>query len=128
VAIAQWTTTPDPENVARLRREIRDYAVGHGLAPHRVEALTLAVSEIVSNAVVHAFRDGSRGTITVAAGFQGDAMVVRVVDDGVGLSPRADSPGAGLGLVIAGSIADGLHVELPDRGGTEVCLTFAAAA
>jgi anti-sigma regulatory factor (Ser/Thr protein kinase) len=128
VAEALWTTTPDPENVRHLRREIRDYAVRNGLEPHRAQDLTLAVSEIVSNAVLHAFRDGREGVITVGAEVVGDDLVIRVVDDGIGLSPRPDSPGAGMGLMIAGSIADRLQIERPAHGGTAVCMTFGAAA
>ena len=126
---AVWTTTPEAENVARVRRDVRDYAIEAGLQDHRVAELTLAVSEIVANAVVHAYRDGSDGPITVAASrTQAGGVQVRIADEGVGLSPRPDSPGAGLGLVIAGHVADRLEIDRPERGGTEVRLTFAATA
>jgi anti-sigma regulatory factor (Ser/Thr protein kinase) len=128
VEAAKWTTTPAPENIAPLRRAVRDYARELGLEDDRVDDLTLAVSEIVANAVVHAYRDGSDGAITVAAEACDDGMRVRIVDDGMGLSPRNDSPGAGLGLVIAGNVADRLEIDRPDNGGTAVCLTFATAA
>ncbi|MGI8622749.1 MAG: ATP-binding protein [Solirubrobacteraceae bacterium] len=125
----QWTSKPRSEDIARLRRAVAAYAVGHGLARQRVDDVKLAVSEIVSNAVVHAYRDGGDGTITVVASVDGrGAMIVRVADDGLGLSPRADSPGAGLGLIIARQVADRLEIERPQRGGTAVRLTFAAAA
>lgn len=126
MATALWTTKPHPEDVSRLRRAVADYAVGHGLAPWRVDDVALAVSEIVSNAVVHAYRDGGEGTITVAATIEGESMVVRVTDDGLGLSPRDDSPGAGMGLIIAGRIAQRVEIERPPAGGTAVRLTFAA--
>lgn len=125
---ARWTTSPLPENVAPLRRAVRDYARELGIDDQRVNDLTLAVSEIVANAVVHAYRDGSDGAITVAAEECADGMRVRITDDGMGLSPRTDSPGAGLGLVIAGNVADRLEIDRPDDGGTAVCLTFASAA
>jgi serine/threonine-protein kinase RsbW len=126
---AMWTTKPDAGNVAVLRRNVRDYATERGLEPERVADLTLAVSEIVANAVVHAYRDGSDGIITVHAETLEDGRVqVRIADDGIGLSPRTDSPGAGLGLVIASNVADRFEIERPDDGGTEVCLTFASAA
>ena len=108
---------------------MREYARGSGLDGDRITALTLAVSEIVANAVVHAYRDGSDGTITVAAETVQEGEVrVRIADDGVGLSPRPDSPGAGLGLVIAGNVADRLEIDRPPTGGTEVPLTFALAS
>lgn len=126
---AVWTTKPEPQNVGRLRRNVREYALGAGFDDDLVADLTLAVSEIVANAVMHAYRDGSDGTIVVAAEtFEDGGMRVRIADDGIGLSPRTDSPGAGLGLVIAGNIADRLEIDRPDRGGTEVRLTFASAA
>jgi anti-sigma regulatory factor (Ser/Thr protein kinase) len=107
---------------------VRDYARELGLDSERVNDLTLAVSEIVANAVVHAYRDGSDGAITVAAEQWGEGMRVEIVDDGMGLSPRTDSPGAGLGLIIAGNIADRVEINRPEDGGTSVCLTFATAA
>lgn len=124
-----WTTKPDPGNVALLRHNVREYARGCGLHRDQVADLTLAVSEIVANAVVHAYRDGSDGTITVhAEPVDNGGIRVRIADDGIGLSPRTDSPGAGLGLVIAGNVADRLEIDRPEAGGTEVRLTFACAA
>lgn len=124
----QWTTTPEPDNVRALRANVRAYVRGTDLEPARSEDLVLAVSEIVSNAVLHAYRDGSYGVITVGAEQVAGAVVIRVVDDGMGMSPRTDSPGAGMGLMIAGSLADRLQIERPECGGTAVCMTFAAAA
>ncbi len=128
VGFAKWQTDPEPGNVRRVRREVHEYAVRHGVEPQRAQDLTLAVSEIVSNAVLHAYRDGSDGTITIGAELVGPDLIIRISDDGIGLSPRPDSPGAGLGLMIAGTIADRLQIERPDHGGTAVCMTFAAAA
>jgi anti-sigma regulatory factor (Ser/Thr protein kinase) len=114
--------------VAHLRRAVRDYASEQGFGQDRLHEVTLAVSEIVANAVLHAYRDGGDGSITVAAESSDDGLVVKVADDGMGLTPRTDSPGAGLGLVIAGNVADRLEIDRPDEGGTEVRLTFAHAA
>jgi anti-sigma regulatory factor (Ser/Thr protein kinase) len=114
--------------VAGLRHAVRDYATEYGIRGERIHDLTLAVSEIVANAVLHAFRDGRTGSITVAAECCDEGLRVRIADNGMGLTPRTDSPGAGLGLVIAGNVADRLEIERPDAGGTEVRLTFAHAA
>ncbi len=95
----------------------------------KVQDMAIAVSEVVSNAVLHAFpQDGCDGTITVMATVNGGEVTIRVVDDGVGLRPRSDSPGAGLGLAIASSVARRMVVERPERGGTEVRMTFAACS
>jgi serine/threonine-protein kinase RsbW len=125
-----WKARPGPEEVSRLRHAVASYAAEHGMGESTIEDLTLAVSELVTNAVVPAFPDGEPpdGSICVMATVAGDEMIVRVVDDGRGMLPRVDSPGAGLGLSIAGAIARRMVVEHPARGGTEVRMTFGAAS
>jgi anti-sigma regulatory factor (Ser/Thr protein kinase) len=125
-----WKAKPGAREVGRLRHAVADYAMSQGISPGTVQDVVLAVSEVVSNCVVHAFPvDGcDDGTITVMATVNGGEMTVRVVDDGIGLMPRTDSPGAGLGLAIAGKVARRMVVERPERGGTEVRMTFQATA
>ena len=129
MASQYWRARPGAEEVSRLRHAVVDYAASQGVRPKQVQDLAIAVSEVVSNAVMHAFPPEDHreeGTITVMATVNGDEVTVRVVDDGVGLRPRSDSPGAGLGLAIASSVARRMVVERPERGGTEVRMTFAA--
>jgi anti-sigma regulatory factor (Ser/Thr protein kinase) len=130
MASQHWSARPGAEEVARLRHAVVDYAASQGVRPERVQDLAIAVSEVVTNAVMHAYPADGRpdGLITVMATVNGDEMTVRVVDDGVGLRPRSDSPGAGLGLAIASSVARRMVVERPERGGTEVRMTFAACS
>jgi len=121
-----WRTRPAAQEVSRLRHAVTDYALNQGMQPARVQDLAIAVSEVVSNAVMHAYPTAPEdGTITVMATANGSEVTIRVVDDGVGLRPRSDSPGAGFGLAIAGSVARRMVVERPARGGTEVRMTFA---
>jgi anti-sigma regulatory factor (Ser/Thr protein kinase) len=125
----QWTTTAQPERVADLRRAVVGYARDNGLCTDRVDDVALAVTELVSNAVVHAYRDqDDPGAVTVEVARDDGMLLIRVADHGLGLIPRDDSPGAGLGLQIAAMVADDLHVEPLHPRGTAVKLTFAAAA
>jgi serine/threonine-protein kinase RsbW len=128
VASHHWKSEPRPEEISRLRHEVVEYAVDNGLEPDLVSDIALAVSEVVTNAVLHAFPEARDGSITVMATINGDEVTLRIVDDGIGMRPRLDSPGAGLGLSIAGQVARRMVVERPERGGTEVRMTFARAA
>ena len=123
-----WKAPPDPQEVHRLRHEVAAYAADHGIERPALDDLTLAVSEVIANAVMHAYPDERRGTITVMATAHQDEVVVRVLDDGVGLRARTDSPGAGLGLSIAGAVAKRIVVERAQQGGTDVRMTFARTA
>ncbi len=88
------------------------------------EAARLAVSEAVSNVVVHGYRETSPGAFTISVEWNGDELRVTVSDHGCGMAPRMDSPGAGLGLPLIANLAESFSVTAPPGGGTEVCMTF----
>jgi serine/threonine-protein kinase RsbW len=127
MASHHWKTEPRPEEISRLRHELVEYAADQGLDRPLIDDIALAVSEVVTNAVLHAFPNSDGGSITVMATVNGGEVTLRIVDDGVGMRPRLDSPGAGLGLSIAGQVARRMVVEHPERGGTEVRMTFGGA-
>jgi two-component sensor histidine kinase/PAS domain-containing protein len=86
----------------------------------RAIPLGLVVSEVLTNALRHAFPDGAGGTVVVEAVTDGASLIVRVSDDGVGM-PR-DTGASGMGSRIVRSFADQLgttiHVESTPRVGT----------
>jgi anti-sigma regulatory factor (Ser/Thr protein kinase) len=92
-----------------------------------VDALRLAVSEAVSNVIVHGYSDDRAGTFTMTIERDVDLLCVTIRDDGRGMQPRVDSPGAGLGLPLIANVADSFSVTAPPDGGTEVCMTFPLA-
>ena len=49
-----------------------------------------------------------------------------VADGGVGMAPRVDSPGLGMGLSLIASICDGFEIEQRDHG-TRAHMRFAPA-
>jgi len=89
------------------------------------QAIALAVSETVTNVVVHAYDGQERGHVRVSCHADGERFVVEVVDQGAGIWLRHDSPGIGHGLAMVGAVAQGLRVSPgPDGRGTAVTMTF----
>src|ERR1043165_1757766 len=81
----------EPRSASRARGAVLDAL--KGIAVDR-DAIGVVVSEAVTNAVIHAYRDRERpGEVHVSARLDDEGVEIAVVDDGVGLSPRADSPG-----------------------------------
>jgi anti-sigma regulatory factor (Ser/Thr protein kinase) len=113
-----------PDAPSGARRAVRALARDRVADLHAVE---LAVSEAVNNAVLHAYRDrdpaAGPGKVQVTAVVRGDELHVTVADDGIGMRPRIDSPGAGLGLALMGTLADRMDID-HRRGGTRVTLAF----
>lgn len=115
-----------PDEVARARREARRLAERAGLSPSRCADVALAVGEICANVVVHAYRDGDEGSFLLTVHGRPGHLDVRVSDEGRGLAPRDDSPGAGYGLPLVAATASTLRLGASRGGaGTEVCMTFA---
>jgi serine/threonine-protein kinase RsbW len=99
------------DSVGRLRRSVADFARRHGASERSLESLNLAVSEALTNVVVHAYRDAAApGPILVLATLSDGAIMVTVADEGCGMTPRADSPGLGLGIGLMTRLADTFEV------------------
>ena len=122
VLLLRLAATPD--QVAQARRAAHELAGRAGLAPGRCADVALAVGEICANVVVHAYPDRSDGTFTLRAHGESGTLDVVVADEGVGLRPRDDSPGAGFGLPIVASLTSAMELRPGDAGGSEVRMTF----
>jgi anti-sigma regulatory factor (Ser/Thr protein kinase) len=120
-----YTFDADSQSVAHARQVVTGFARKHGVPGELLGGIALAVSEACTNAVVHGYRDGApAGSISVGLELEARCLRIEVRDDGVGMRPRTDSPGLGLGLPIIASVADGFAVEPGPRGGTELCMRF----
>ena len=112
----------EPRSVSRARRAV--LSALRGIAVDR-DAVGVVVSEAVTNAVLHAYRDrDDPGSVHVSASMDDHGVRIAVDDDGLGMRPRGDSPGVGLGLPLMGDLAD--RVEVSNRGpGTRIAAFFA---
>ena len=120
-----WEAPAAADQVRPVRAFVRAYAHRVGLGDEQTNDAVLAVWEAVANACVHAFPDRDVGTIKVALSFDDEGMVALVSDNGVGMRPRLDSPGAGLGLALIGKLTDSYEVASSATDGVELTLRFA---
>jgi serine/threonine-protein kinase RsbW len=118
------TYPAEPDSVASARHALSEFAVAAGADRTQGDAVRLAASEAVTNAVLHAYR-GEPGSVHVTAAVVSDELWVLVSDDGCGLEPRADRPGLGLGLALIAQLCDELSVVPRATGGIEVRMRFA---
>jgi serine/threonine-protein kinase RsbW/stage II sporulation protein AB (anti-sigma F factor) len=111
--------------VSDARVLVSELLVRAGVPAPIGDNVRLAVSEAVSNAIVHGYRDSPVGEVTLEAEAAGSRVRVVVRDAGCGMSPRSDSPGAGFGLPLIAEMSETVSVT-PGRGGrgTELCMTF----
>jgi serine/threonine-protein kinase RsbW/stage II sporulation protein AB (anti-sigma F factor) len=126
---ASWSAPASAESVVELRHAVVDFADEHGVPEPCLSDISLAVSEAVTNAVVHAFRNGADGTVIASVSMSDAGWVeVRVTDNGSGMAPRNDSPGIGLGLPLIRHLADQFeHRRPPSNTGTELWMRFRLA-
>ncbi len=89
-------------------------------------ALALVLTELVTNAVEHGLRSQG-GTVTIQATRDGQDLVARVLDDGVGMAAPSAETSTGLGMQIVRTLVRGElngSIEWADApgGGTAVVL------
>ena len=123
MALSFEATFPStPPGVGAMRRDVAAFARRCGMDVDGVNAVRLAVSEAATNAVVHGYRERN-GELRVSAHVRDGELVIVVVDSGVGLTPRPDSPGLGLGLPLMASVTTRFQV-VSGGAGTEVHMAF----
>lgn len=109
----------DPLSIRTARRFFADVATRIGLDPERVDVGSLALTELVTNAIVHA-----RGPIVVRI-LQGGDTIRCEVEDCTTVSPRRGVPrsdrAGGRGLTIVNAVVDDWGTEVDrDDGGKRV--------
>jgi serine/threonine-protein kinase RsbW/stage II sporulation protein AB (anti-sigma F factor) len=115
----------EPASVPALRGDVAAFVRAAGIGDPLLSAVKLAVSEAVTNAVVHAYVGSRPGPVHVVAWFEQDCLLVEVSDDGGGMMPRLDSPGLGIGLPFIADTADSLDITSSSHGGAQLRMRFA---
>jgi anti-sigma regulatory factor (Ser/Thr protein kinase) len=109
-----------PESAPLAREAVMEVLAG--VAVDR-DAVGIVVAEAVANAIMHAYRDRPEpGRVRVCVEVDDECLELAVSDDGIGMRPRVDSPGAGFGLPLMTGFADEVVVEC--SAGTRVSARF----
>jgi serine/threonine-protein kinase RsbW len=117
------TFRAEPDSVTAARHALSDFAQEAGADRSKVEAIRLATSEALTNAVLHAYAE-EPGNVYVTAAVVASELWVLIADDGRGLEPRTNRPGLGLGLGLISQVSDELAIVPRASGGTEVRMRF----
>ena len=100
----------DPMQIARLRKDLRGWLASHTVDPDSANAVLLACSEAVANAIEHGYRDDPFGLVEITATVAPDAVEIRVTDHGTWRPPRVDGP-PGRGLQLVRQLMDQVSIE-----------------
>ena len=123
-----------PENEAFARLVISGFMLPLDPTMEEMADVKTAVSEAVTNAIIHGYGGGG-GWVRLSAAYDGDGeMQIRIIDQGRGIDdvPRARQPffttatgeeRSGMGFTVMESFMDGVDVESAPGKGTTVRMT-----
>jgi stage II sporulation protein AB (anti-sigma F factor) len=120
------------ENVALARITIAALVSQLELTLNDLEEIKVAVSEAVSNAVIHGYGNKPDGLITVIGILQNEKIIIEIIDQGIGINDiekamepafSTDPERTGLGFVFMQSFMDEVKVESQENHGTRVILS-----
>jgi anti-sigma regulatory factor (Ser/Thr protein kinase) len=110
-------------SVNQARRSVAQFAARCGIGGEQLDAIRLAVSEAVTNVVLHAYR-ARAGAVHLTAAVAGEELWVLVADDGCGYKTPSPQPGLGWGLTIIAQHSSEYVIAERATGGTEVRMQF----
>lgn len=119
-----------PESEAFARVVIAAFAVQLSPTVSEIADIKTAVSEAVTNAIVHGY-EGTRGTVILRASIDGTLLTIEISDKGRGIAdiPQAMEPfftthpeqeRSGMGFAVMQTFMDDLHVTSTPGQGTTV--------
>lgn len=122
------------KNEALSRSIVGAFAVELPFTVEDINDIKTAVSEAVTNSIVHAYSSDKENEITIECFLTSDELEVRVKDEGVGIdnveeamqpfyTSKPNEERSGMGFTIMGTFMDSLKVTSKAGEGTEVVFT-----
>jgi anti-sigma regulatory factor (Ser/Thr protein kinase) len=111
----------EPDQLARIRGEVADYAHELGMSAAAVDDARTVITEACGNSIKHAYGDSPGGVLEVAANAEEGELCLIVRDFGMGIGPRSTSlPSLHAGLSIIGALSSSFHLSSRRGAGTEL--------
>lgn len=120
-----------PENVGLARVVVAALAAQAEFSIAEIEEIKVAVSEAVTNAVVHGYRSAPDATVWLEARLRGGDLEVAVVDHGCGIADielarrpafSSDPERMGMGFMFMENFMDSLDIASTPGHGTRVVM------
>jgi len=121
-----------PENVTIARTLVSTLGAQLDLPINELEELKVAVSEAVSNSIIHGYNNDPTNFVTIEIESSSEKIQIQVIDHGCGIADikqamqasfSTDPDRMGLGFIFMQSFMDELHVESTVNSGTKVIMT-----
>lgn len=123
------------ENEGFIRSMVTAFAVQINPTLSEINDIKTAVSEAITNSIVHGY-NGKAGKITVVVGIKQKLIDITIIDNGVGIddierakqpffTTRAKDERSGMGFTLMESFMDSLSVKNNPDGGLIVNMTKA---
>jgi anti-sigma regulatory factor (Ser/Thr protein kinase) len=129
--VFEFSLPAHPSFVPLAHLVVARIATLYGLPPRQVDTLRLALTELVANAVRHAYPSGHRGSFQVRVSKESDRLIMVVIDHGderdrEQASGCDDGLGLGMELSIVRELAERVDISRTPGGGWTVRVGFLA--
>lgn len=120
-----------PQNVTVARMLASTIGAQLDLPINELEEIKVAVSEAVSNSIIHGYDNSPENSVTLELEVSDDNLTIKVIDTGCGIkdikqamqaSFSTDPERMGLGFIFMQSFMDDLQVESSPGSGTKVTM------
>ena len=122
------------ENEALSRMVISAFLVRVNPTMGLISEVRTAVSEAVTNAIVHAYRERGEGVVVLRAALDEDRILIEIEDFGCGIADieqamtpfytsQPEKERSGMGFSLMQSFMDGVEVESYPGKGTRISMT-----
>ena len=125
--VSRWEIPPDPRHIGVVRRQVATFASRAGMDTPTLTDVQVAVSDAVTNAILHADAARDRCCVRVDAEEAGDELIVRVRQTGFGRADQPNCPVLGPRLSMIAALAQRFGVRRCEGGATELRMHFAIA-